>query len=186
MTSPGIEPSARVTRDLIYGGFQPASNQGLAGKRQEAEWTAGGRERELEGEAGGRKQARPLIALPRTGIIYRARFIPHSLLQESAVYWEVYLSARLSLTPAGMWKHARSRLNFIYEQIATLEPSCSLVTESKNLKELQNSGRTETWKPRLNAGAGLCSGCSHGCSFVPSEAASVVGYMCYLVIKRPN
>lgn len=125
------------------------------------------RKRASAGGRGGRKEARPLIALPRTGIIYRTRFILYNVLQGGLVYWEVYLSTRLSLTPAGMWKYVWSRLNFIHEQIGTLEPSCRLVMEAKNLKEPQNSCRTETWKtPTVFERwcAGFCSGRSNNYS----------------------
>lgn len=108
-----------------------------------------------------------MIALPRTGIIYRTRFILYNVLQGGLVYWEVYLSTRLSLTPAGMWKYVWSRLNFIYEQIGTGEPSRRLVMEAKNLKEPWNSCPTETWKTLTvfeRWCAGFCSGRSNNCS----------------------
>lgn len=89
-------------------------------------WEDRERKRAGAGGRGGRKEARTLIALPGTGIIYCTRFILYNVLQGSLVYWEVYLSTRLSLTPAGMWKYVWSRLNFIYAEIGTLEPPCRL------------------------------------------------------------
>lgn len=64
-------------------------------------------------EGGSRKEAKALIALLSISIIYCMRFILCSFLRGSLVYWEVYLSAGLSLTPAGMCMYVRSRLNFI-------------------------------------------------------------------------
>lgn len=118
-------------------------------------WEDRERKRAGAGGRGGRKEARTLIAPPGTGIIYCTRFILYNVLQGSLVYWEVYLSTRLSLTPAGMWKYVWSRLNFIYAEIGTLEPSCRLAElfwrvkmspAGQNLKEQQNLCRTEAWK----------------------------------------
>lgn len=115
----GIEPFPRVTQDLMYVGW--ASSEVWLGNDKRLRGQG-----EEESGRGGRKEARTLIALPGTGIIYCTRFILYNVLQGSSVYWEVYLSTRLSLTPAGMWKYVWSRLNFIYAEIGTLEPSCRL------------------------------------------------------------
>lgn len=143
----GIEAIPRVTQDLIYVGSASSevwlgTDKRLRGRREE------------ESERW-RKEARPLIALPRTGIIYRTRFILSNLLQGSSVYWEVYLSTRLSLTPAGMWKYVWSRLNFIYEQTGPLEPSSSLVMEAQRRSAQRRRGKVAA---RIaSAGGSVCS-----------------------------
>lgn len=53
------------------------------------------------------------------GIMYSMRYNLWGFVLGSLVYWEVNLSARLSLYPAGMCIYVCNRLNFIYSQKGT-------------------------------------------------------------------
>lgn len=97
----GTEPFPRVMQDLIYGSL--ASSEVWRGN--DKSWR-GEQEEERERWRGSRKEAHFLIALLRISITYSMRFILWGFYRGSLVYWEVYLSAWLSLTPAGMCMYA--------------------------------------------------------------------------------